>query len=422
MEHIGALAQADAHVPMSRWRKFIGMLFVSCVLSACGGEDGGSTTKFVAQQTTQGGASSGTAAGSGTSSGSTGSASGSSSGSSTSSGSSATTPPAGTAAASILASTLPFFGVNGHYMQGGIYMSMPLNSQAMHVTDLGMRFFRQDVYIPEHIDLLVDKVMPALGTNVTVLPMISAYPYDDPSLHGAQPTEQSAYAYAYRVAAYAARRLDGIPVVEFGNEFDTDWHNAPVKGDGLNPSDFDNTTFPIWRGALRGSLDGWRSVDTQRKTILMANASTGWLNFGFLDALMSGTQPDGSTGHPKISPDAIQWHWYSNGGDFEHAYAKTGGIYNVLDRLKKTYNLPIVFTEVGVDPDNTDEQANAYIQKTIPELVAAKSQYNLIGFAWYEMYDNPNSRGPFGLITGDGTTKQRYLMLRSTVAAAKQGH
>jgi hypothetical protein len=308
--------------------------------------------------------------------------------------------------------------VNGHYVQGGIYATTPFATQAASITQLGAGFYRQDVYLPAHIDMLVNTVIPGLGSKVTVLPMIEAYPWDDPSLNGKAPTEASAYAYAYALSVYAAQKLAGIPIVEFGNEYDSDPHNAVIKGDGLNPSDFDNSTFPIYRGALRGALDGWRSVDTQHKTMLIANASTGWLNFGFLDALMTGMQPDGSTGHPKITPDAIQWHWYSNGGDFENAVAKTGGTYNVLARLKATYNLPIIFTELGVDTDNTDAQAAAYIAKTVPEMVAAKAAYNVIGFAWYELYDYKNTT--FGLLNASGAPKPRYATMQSAIATSNQ--
>ncbi|WP_373565425.1 MULTISPECIES: beta-glucosidase [Paraburkholderia] len=323
-----------------------------------------------------------------------------------------TQPSTATASATPLAQ--PFFGMNGHYMQGGIYESVALATQAAALADLGVRTYRQDVWIPSQVDLLVSTVIPALGPNVTVLPMIEAYPWNDPSLNGQPPTEASAYAYAYSLAAYAATKLAGIPMAEFGNEEDIDTHNAPVVGDGVSISNFDNATFPIWRGSLRGSLDGWRSVDTGHVTKLIANATSGGLHFGFLDGLMTGTQPDGSTGHPRITPDVLQWHWYSNGGDFENVTGTTG-TYNVPARLKSSYNLPIVFTEIGVGQNNTEAQAQAYIAKTIPELVAAKSTYNVIGFNWYELYDDQS--GTFGLLTGSQVQKPRYATLKSVIAA-----
>lgn len=316
------------------------------------------------------------------------------------------------------APALPFFGVNGHYIHGGIYASIPLATQAASLADLGMRVYRQDVYTPEQIDQLANTVIPGLGPNVTVLPMIEAYPWNDPSLNGRTPTEASAYAYAYGMSVYAAKQLAGIPMVEFGNEYDSDRHNAPVANDGVDITDYDNATFPIWRGALRGALAGWRSVDTGHVTKLIANAGTGWLHFGFLDGLMTGTQPDGTTGHPKLTPDAIQWHWYANGGDFEHALGKTG-TYNVLARLKATYGLPIVFTEIGVNPDNTSAQMAAYMAKTVPELIAARAAYNVIGFDWYELYDDPS--GAYGLLDSNGVAKPRYAVLKSAIAAASAG-
>ncbi|AIO70761.1 glycosyl hydrolase catalytic core family protein [Burkholderia oklahomensis] len=341
--------------------------------------------------------------------------SGSSSSSTSSSGTGTAAPASGASSPSATAPVLPFFGVNGHYVDGGVYASIPLATQAAHLVGLGMNVYRQDVYIADHVNTLASTVIPGLGPNVTVLPMIEAHPWADPSLNGQQPTEASAYAYAYKLSAYAAKKLAGIPMVEFGNEYDLDSHNAPIQGDGVNISDYDNSTFPIWRGALRGALDGWRSVDTNRTTKLIANATSGALHFGFLDGLMTGTQPDGTTGHPKITPDVIQWHWYSNGGDFENAFGKTGR-YNVLARLKERYNLPIVVTEIGVNTDNSDAQISAYITKTIPELVAAKAAYNVIGFNWYELYDDRS--GAYGLLTGSAQEKPRYGLMKAAIAGS----
>ncbi|NYH27175.1 hypothetical protein GGD40_006746 [Paraburkholderia bryophila] len=309
---------------------------------------------------------------------------------------------------------LPFFGINGHYVQGGIYTSVPLASQGAAIANLGLSGYRQDMYSTEQIAAFATTVIPALGSGITVLPMIDPYPWNDPSLNGATPTEASAYAYAYTMAAYAATQLAGIPVVEFGNEFDIDSHNTPVLSDGESISDFDNATFPIWRGALRGAEDGWRSVDTHHVTKVIANATSGWLHFGFLNGLMTGTQPDGSTGHPKISPDIIQWHWYSPGGDFENAHG-VSGTYNVLAQLKASYNLPIMFTEIGANDDLSEAQAQTYINTTIPELVAAKSTYNVIGFNWYELYDDTS--GTFGLLTSSTTQKPRYATMKAVIAA-----
>ena len=309
---------------------------------------------------------------------------------------------------------IPFFGINGHYVDGGLYASVSPAVQASTLTNLGMSGYRQDMYSNDQIAAFATTVMPALGSNVTVLPMINPYPWNDPSLNGATPTEASAYAYAYTMTAYAATQLKGIPVVEFGNEYDIDCHNTPISSDGESISDYDNATFPIWRGALRGAEDGWRSVDTAHVTKIIANASSGWLHFGFLDGLMTGTQPDGSTGHPKISPDIVQWHWYSDMGDFENTQGMSG-TYNVPARLKASYNLPIMFTEIGVNEDFSETQAQAYINTTIPELVAAKVAYNVIGFNWYDLYDDVS--GTFGLLASSLTAKPRYATLKATIAA-----
>jgi hypothetical protein len=323
----------------------------------------------------------------------------------------ATTPTAPTAPT---AAAIPFYGINGHYVQGGLSQTVPFATQAASIASLGLRSYRQDMYSASDIDTIASTVIPGLGSKVQVLPCIVAYPWNDPSLNGGTPTEASAYAYAYTMAAHAATKFAGIPVVEFGNEYDIDDHSAPISSDGESISDYDNSTFPIWRGALRGAEDGWRSVDTKHTTKIIANATSGWLHFGFLDGLMSGTQPDGSTGHPKISPDIIQWHWYSDMGDIEKATGGSG-TYNVLSRLKTSYGLPIMITELGVRPTLSNAQAQTYINQTVAELAAARSTYNLAGFNWYELYDYPDNL--YGVMSSATAQKPDYGYMKTAVTA-----
>lgn len=353
---------------------------------------------------------------SGTSSGTT-AASGTSTASSSTAAASAPAAASSTSAAAASAPTgMPFFGVNEHYAYGGVYSSIPLSTQAATMVDLGLTGVRQDVHGYDQIDTLANKVIPGLGPNVTVMPLIDAYPWDDPTLNGQTPTESSAYTYAYNMAAYAATKLKGVPVVEFGNEYDLDGHNRTIANDGVNVSDYDNTTWPIWRGALRGYYDGWRSVDTTGQTKVIATASAGFLYLGWYKGMLTGTQPDGSTGHPKVKTDIIQLHWYSDGLDPENTWGKDGTNYNVLKILHDAYNLPIMFTEIGVNFDYSTAQAQAYISKTIPELYAARSTYNVVGFQWYELYDDPT--GAYGILTNGGAKKDIYSTMKAAVAAS----
>ncbi len=324
--------------------------------------------------------------------------------------------PRSTTAAASTSKPIPFFGVNAHYIQGGVYSSIPLATQSASMVDLGLTSVRQDVYSNAQIDILANQVMPNVGTKVNVMPLVIPHPWMDPSLNGRTPTESSAYTYAYNMAAYAATKFKGVPVVEFGNEYDIDNHNRPVANDGVNVSDYDNTTWPIWRGAMRGSYDGWRSVDKTGQTKIINTASTGFLYLGWYKGMLTGTQPDGSTGHPKVQTDIIQLHWYSDGLDPENTWGKDGTNYNVLKILHDAYNLPIMFTEIGINADYSTSMAQAYIAKTIPELYAARSTYNVIGFNWYELYDDPS--GTYGILTNGGGTKPVYSAIKSAVAAS----
>jgi hypothetical protein len=322
--------------------------------------------------------------------------------------------PRAAAAASNAASPIHFYGVNCHYVEGGIYSATPLATQAATLADLGMKVSRQDAYFASDITTLAQTVIPGMAP-VVVLPCFIFHPWNDPSINGGTPTETTAYNYAYALAAQAATALAGVvPVVEFGNEYDIDPHNAAILSDGESVSDYDNSTWPIWRGALRGSQDGWRSVDTTSKTKIICNATSGGLHFGWLDGMMSGTQPDGSTGHPVISPDILQWHWYSNGGDMENTTG-VSGTYNVLQRLKSSYGMPVMITELGANP-GSEATAQAYINTIVPELAAAYATYGVIGFNWYELYENSGSPG-YGLMTSATAQKPRYATMKAAIAA-----
>jgi hypothetical protein len=322
--------------------------------------------------------------------------------------------PRAAAAASNAASPIHFYGVNCHYVQGGLYTSVPLATQAATLADLGVKVSRQDAYTSSDVITIANTVIPGLAP-VVVLPCLVFYPYNDPSLNGGVPTESSAYNYAYALAAQAATLLAGVvPVVEFGNEYDIDSHNAPILSDGESVADYDNSTWSIWRGALRGSHDGWRSFDKTAQTKIICNATAGWLHFGWLDGMMTGTQPDGSTGHPVITPDILQWHWYSNENDIENATGGSG-TYNVLQRLKTSYGLPIMLTELGVTP-GSEATAQAFISGVVPILAAAYASYGVIGTHWYELYEDADSPG-YGLMTSGTAQKPRYATMKSAIEA-----
>lgn len=64
-------------------------------------------------------------------------------------------------------------------------------------------------------------------------------------------------------------------MVEFGNEYDIDSLAGNVASNGQDVSDYNNSTRPIYRGALRGSYDGWRSADTGQVTKISNTAEAG---------------------------------------------------------------------------------------------------------------------------------------------------
>ncbi|MET5115424.1 beta-glucosidase, partial [Burkholderia pseudomallei] len=51
-----------------------------------------------------------------------------------------------------------------------------------------------------------------------------------------------------------------------------------------------------------------------------------------------------------------------------------------------------------------------------PQLVAAKAAYHVIGFYWYELYDDRS--GAYGLLSNSAQEKPRYGLMRAAIACA----
>ena len=305
---------------------------------------------------------------------------------------------------------LPWFGMNGHYNLGGAYTSQSLATQASQLTALGVGSYRQDFYDSTDAATMASTVIPGL-TGITVLPLMVLNPYNN----GASGSEAAAYSYAYAQAAACAAQLKGlVPVVEIGNEFENNAIDSSVDGNDI--SEYDNTIFQVFRGALRGAFDGWRSVDTTGETKLAIQGGT-WLHFGWLDGLLTGEQPDGTTGHPTVSPDIITWHWYYSMGSIINATGGSG-TYNVLQELQTMGGgIPIMITEWGNDTLTNADQISAFIEEQIPIYGALAATYNLAGIYWYALYDLASDGGSFGLYESDGATAYPYLATTKTTIA-----
>jgi hypothetical protein len=297
------------------------------------------------------------------------------------------------------------YGINGHNNVGA-YAISGIALQASQLQDLGLKMYRVEVGDVSTAQNLASIAKTMAANGITVYPVILlGLNFSD---------ERSAYNYAYALA----RQIVGVQryaYYEVTNELAAQCLVGWV--DGVRSTDFDNTRFQIARGVIRGLIAGIKSRDSQGKIVIGGNT---WMHYGFDIMLANGTQPDGTSGHPKVTWDVTAWHWYSEQGDITNACGGTG-CYNVIGTLK-SFGKPIWINEMGVRPyfPGTQQQAADFLANNmLGALKAISAQYGITSLQVYELYDDPpGGEGPYGIMLNDGKTpKPAYAAFKSFVAA-----
>ncbi|SAL00791.1 lipopolysaccharide biosynthesis protein [Caballeronia ptereochthonis] len=283
-----------------------------------------------------------------------------------------------------------FYGMNGHNNGGGAYDISSPQLQLSQLQDLGATIYRNEVYNQASANKLAGIAKTMADGGVTVYPvMLLSLNYnseDDAYNAGFTLGQQTASAYRYKY-------------YEVGNELEAKTLNGNV--DGVLWNQYNNWSYTLARGVLRGLIAGVKSVDSSAKIVLGGT----WLHYAFYQMLADGSQPDGTWGHPTVSWDITAWHWYSNEGDITHACGGTGchDVLSVLHNMGK----PIWINEFGVRPDyGSYNQIASYItgNTMMAQYVSVASKYNIQSIQAFELYDD--GEGDYGLIEADGTTKK----------------
>ncbi|WP_244817382.1 glycosyl hydrolase [Caballeronia sp. Lep1P3] len=300
-----------------------------------------------------------------------------------------------------------FYGVNGHNNEGGAYDISSTALQLAQLQDLGMKLYRNEVYSQASATKLARIAATMALGGVTVYPVLLV----DASSFA---NETDAYNAAYALGQQTATSYP-YPYYEVSNELASGALTGNV--DGVYPQQFVNAKFQLARGAIRGLIDGIKSVDTNGKIVMGGDTR---LHYGFDQMLFDGTQPDGTSGHPRLTWDITAWHWYSEQGDITHACGGTG-CHDVLGALQ-AFGKPIWLTEFGVRPWlGNDQQIAAYMvgDSMMAQFVSVASRYNLQSIQAYELYDDPiGGEGNYGLLMNDGVTqKPAYGAVKSFIAA-----
>ncbi|MCG1040167.1 glycoside hydrolase family protein [Mycetohabitans sp. B7] len=298
-----------------------------------------------------------------------------------------------------------FYGIGGHVGQGGVYDKISYEAQLDHVKELGMTMYGHDVFNYASTQKVLRIAKLAKKQCIDVFAVLTA------DLN-AYVNEDAAYRDGLKLGTMVAMTLKGVvQYYQVGNEYE----NVSIRrGHGSHPDDYDNASFQKARGSILGMIDGIKAANPSA-TIVMC--PPGWLHFGFLDMLYTGTQPDGSRGHRIPQWDITAWHWYSDMGDITAAR----GV-NVLRHLHETYRKPIWITELGVRPGASEQASAAYLvgPNALGGLVENAKKYNIQNVTLYELFDDEayGGDGNYGLLADDGVTrKHRYNVVKRFIAA-----
>lgn len=300
-----------------------------------------------------------------------------------------------------------FYGINGHWAQGGPYSWIPLEKQKSALQDLGVTLYHQDVY--NLSDAHYIKESAALMAPIKILPVL--IPKDNAS------TEELAEVEASKFGAEVAKILkDIVPYYELGNEYD----NKCIKGSGYagnHRTDYNNDRYLIRRGLVRGLIEGIRSVDTS--TELVGGSMAGWKHYGFGKMLWNGTTPNSETedASKKVRWDITCWHWYDDMGEVTKAgeTEKNRGV-NTLEQLKTLFARPIMVTEFNTRPNNFTEAELAIRLTSMLDMWTKHAMtYDIVGINLYQLYSD--REGSYGVFKRDGITKvDRYYSYKDFIS------
>lgn len=303
-------------------------------------------------------------------------------------------------------SSLPFYGVNGHYFQGSPYSSN-LPQQVADMQFMGIKSIRQDCNSMS--DIAGVAALVTAFSPVAVQPIFNLYPSGT--------NETTIYNTYKGYGVTAAQALAGkVAVIELMNEPEVQFLGSPANN-GQNITDFasSNSKWPAFRGACRGFVDGWRSVDTTKQT-LIAMPSVGWLHYGLISGLWNGTAPEGTSGHPTCRADLVNHHWYLDFGNIENAGNSNT---NVLATLQSLFGVPTILTEIGVQNQQTEGTIDSYISSFVAFCAVNAGKYNLAGVNFYELYNDESNNGfLMGLYSSMGVKNAGRAAAMAAVTAA----
>ncbi|MGG1943840.1 hypothetical protein AB1286_03405 [Trinickia sp. NRRL B-1857] len=216
-------------------------------------------------------------------------------------------------------------------------------------------------------------------------------------------SESAAYSASYSGAAAIATALApyGVTMYECGNELTRDpaiiLNSATA---GTSNADFNNANWPIMRGAIRGMIDGIKSVQPGAKVGVNFCVA----DIAASDMLWDGVQPDGSGGYPTVRWDITTWHNYQPYGDiFNVGTDGAGPGFNLPSYCKARYGVPFMITEWNASPEQNETFRSTYVTQQLGEFYAARKTQGIQSVMYYELTSGDYT---YGIVLDDLTPIQ----------------
>lgn len=283
-----------------------------------------------------------------------------------------------------------FYGMNGHF-------DYPFTPSQVVTTlrGLGCTTYRVDCRNTQQYMGPVLALASALqNAGMTLFPCILSGLYDANNVM--YTSEQAAYDAAHANAAAIAKALSpyGITMYECGNELTRDPAIiASYIYSGNKTTDFNNANWAIMRGAMRGMIDGVKSVQPAAKCGINFCAA----DIAASDMLWDGMQPDGSSGHPLVRWDITTWHNYQPYGDiFNIGTDGQAAGFNLPIYCKARYGVPFMITEWNAGPEQTETFRASYVTQQLGEFYAARKSAAIQSVIYYELDSGDTS---YGIVT-----------------------
>ncbi len=285
-----------------------------------------------------------------------------------------------------------FYGVNGHYD----YTWTPQQIIAA-MQSLGCTSYRVEcIATAAHLNPVIKLADAFRSVGFTLLPLLN-YGLRD-SNGNLYASERDAY-FANRAGASAVAKAlapHGVTMYECGNELTRD--SAIIldpKSAGTGPHDFNNTNWPILRGAIQGMIDGVKMVQPSAKCGVNFTVA----DIGASDMLWDGEQPDGSSGYRPMRWDITTWHNYQPYGDiFEIGIDGAGPGFNLPAYCKARYGRPFMITEWSADPRATEQFRATYVQQKMQRFYAERKNEGIQAVMYYVLTSGDHT---FGIVMGD---------------------